>query len=134
MTSTSTGSWMARARSLMKTKAPFSTPTSSGGSLRVVGGDLVAELGHPLHEVLLGDDDLAQVGVVPPAVEHGRRHYRTVARRRTRLWRRPDAAAGSGRRSAAPPTAHGCAGATSVARASPRARPGPARRRRRSGG
>ena len=31
MTSTSTGSWMARARSLMKTKAPLSTPTSSGG-------------------------------------------------------------------------------------------------------
>ena len=31
MTSTSTGSRMARARSLMNTKAPFSTPTSKGG-------------------------------------------------------------------------------------------------------
>ena len=31
MKSTSTGRSMARARSLMKMKAPFSTPTSSGG-------------------------------------------------------------------------------------------------------
>ena len=47
MKSNSTGRAMARARSLMKTKAPLSTPTSSGGRPGVVVGDLLAELGDP---------------------------------------------------------------------------------------
>ena len=65
MKSMSTGRSMARARSPMKIMAPFSTPTSSGGSLGVVGGDGGAELGHPVGQGLGGDHGLAHLGQPP---------------------------------------------------------------------
>ena len=52
MKSNSTGRSIARARSLMNMNAPLSTPTSSGGRSGVVGGDLLAELGDALLQVV----------------------------------------------------------------------------------
>ena len=43
-------------RSAMNTSDPLSTPTSTGSSSRVVGGDLGAELGDPFQELRLADD------------------------------------------------------------------------------
>ena len=43
----------------MNMNAPLSTPTSSGGRSGVVGGDLLAELGDALLELVLGTDDRA---------------------------------------------------------------------------
>ncbi len=62
MKSTSTGRAMARDRSLMNMKAPFSTPTSSGRPPGVVGGDPLPELGDPGLEVVRRDDHPADIG------------------------------------------------------------------------
>ena len=57
---------MARARSLMKTKAPLSTPTSSGARPAVVLGDLAAQLADAALQVGLADHDLAERGITLP--------------------------------------------------------------------
>ena len=68
MKSNSTGRWMARARSLRKTKAPFRTPTSSGGPTGVVLGDLASELGDALGQLGLADHDPAEGRIEVPEV------------------------------------------------------------------
>ena len=64
MKSNSTGRSIARARSAMNMNAPLRMPTSSGGLLVVVGGDLLAELADALLQLVLVDDDPADVRVV----------------------------------------------------------------------
>ncbi len=65
MKSTSTGRAMARHRSLMKSMAPLSTATSSGGSLDVVLGDLRTELGDPDRQAIGVDQHGPHVGCSP---------------------------------------------------------------------
>ena len=76
MKSTSTGSSIARMRSAMKLMAPFKTPTSSGGFVGVVAGDLAAQFGHAVVDLLRRDDDLAEVALAPTcAVKSSRGGY-----------------------------------------------------------
>ena len=68
----------------MNMNAPLSTPTSSGGRLGVVRGDLLAELGDAGLELVGGDDHLAEVGARRTACgrdvsRHGRQAYRRWA-------------------------------------------------------
>ena len=55
----------------MKTKAPLSTPTSRGGrpcSPAVMRAPRSAD---PRLDLVLGDDDLAEVGITPALQVHG---------------------------------------------------------------
>ena len=102
MKSNSTGRSIARARSLMNTNAPLSTPTSSGSRPGVVGGDLLAELARPVpaRSSSLTTTISPRSGSSRSAVAtvHRRRPYRAArdrpalrrrSRRRCRSTRRP---------------------------------------------
>ena len=65
MKSTSTGSAMARQRSLMNSMAPLSTADQEGWLVRVVGRDLGSQLRHPCRQDVARDQHGPDVGLGP---------------------------------------------------------------------